>query len=145
MDEHKKGFLSETFNLRTLAKVALWSIPMFFIFGYFDNMIFDPLFFDVIHSPTPSPEMSQWKSALINNLGWMHELSGFTGEGGFFKTEVGQWFLDKYGGEFDIASGYGLPETIAQTPVTTTPTPTPTPLPNTGSGGLTPLTLAPPA
>lgn len=137
MAEEKKGLLSrianKAFSVETIATVALWTVPMFFLFGYIDNAIFDPLFFDVIHAADLSPEMTQWKSAVNGALGWMHDIVGFTGDGGFLHSEFGQSALERFGGPYDVAAGY-------------TPPPAPVPPVNPGAGTALPaLPLAPSA
>ncbi len=97
-DSYEPGFLSKTFGDMSfggiLAKGAL-AVGAFALFGYVDNMIFDPFFFPIIHDP--ANETGQALIAFMaDKFSWAHEITGLTGDGGLANTDFIQSFLEPY-------------------------------------------------
>jgi len=97
-NSYDSGFLSKTFGdvsaSGLLFKGAL-AVGAFALFGYVDNMIFDPFFFPIIHDP--ANETGQALIAFMaDKFSWAHEITGLTGDGGLANTDFVQRFLDPY-------------------------------------------------
>ncbi len=99
-----QGSLSEGFNIASGIKWAVIGLASFAVFGYVDNFIFDPLFFDPIHDSI-NPTSQAFKAFLMDKFGWLHDLSGLTGDWGLLQMDWAQSILEPY--SIDVG---GVPE-----------------------------------
>ncbi len=91
----QQGSLSSGFNIASGIKWAVVGLASFAVFGYVDNFIFDPFFFDSIHD-TSNATSQAFKALLTDNFGWLHDLSGLTGDWGLLQMDWAQAILEPY-------------------------------------------------
>jgi hypothetical protein len=100
MNEFKKmdataGNLKSGFNWSSVAVPALVSVATFCVMGYVDNAIFDVFFFDPIHG-SENGTATALKNFMLDNFGWVHEMTGFTGDGGLLHSWPFEGMLAPY-------------------------------------------------
>ena len=93
------GNLKSGFNWSSVAVPALVSVATFCVMGYVDNAIFDVFFFDSIHA-SENGTATALKGFMLDNFGWIHDLTGFTGEGGLLHSwPFDDWLAPYYPAE----------------------------------------------